>query len=325
MRYFWMLFLTPLAIGVIATVFIYLQKTRKKPRDISKMAVIAHTRVIKELPAYKAAERNYRILLALALICLIATLFSTTVLASRPLKGELGSSRSKSRDIVLCMDVSGSLESYQKAILGYYKTIIKQLEGERVGITVFDGRPASIVPLSDDYDTLHDMIEDLEGSHLKDYLATLNAGGLTSQIGTGLIGCVNSFDDLADDKRPKSIILSTDNISTNTDVNLMQAANYAKSYGIRVYGILVNEENNESTAVAFKSAIAATGGIYNELKRNNGLEVEAERIVKEINKQEAAIHEGASEYTYSDSPEIWMIIAGVSAVSFLVIMWRLRL
>ena len=325
MRYFWMLFLTPLAIGIIATVFIYIQKTRKKSRDISKMAVIAHTKVIKELPAYKAAERHYHILLALAIVCLITALFSTTVLASRPLKGELGKSRNKSRDIILCMDVSGSLESYQKAILGYYKSIIKQLEGERIGITVFDGRPANIIPLSDDYDTLYDMIDDLEKSNLKDYIATLNAGGLTSQIGTGLIGCVNSFDNLTSDNRPQSIILSTDNISTNTDVNLLQAANYAKSYGVRVYGILVNEESHESAVASFHSSIAATGGIYDELKRSNGLDGEAKRIVEAINTQEKEIHEGASEYTYSDSPEIWMFIAAASAIAFLIVVWRLRL
>jgi len=325
MRYFWMLFLTPLAIGIIATVFVYLQKTRKRTRDISKMAVIAHTKVIKELPAYKAAERRYYILLALATVCLATALFSTTVLAARPLKGELGKSRNKTRDIILCMDVSGSLESYQKAILKYYKSIIKQLEGERIGITVFDGRPANIIPLSDDYDTLYDMIDDLENSNLKDYIATLNAGGLTSQIGTGLIGCVNSFDSLASGNRPQSIILTTDNISTNTDVDLLQAANYAKSYGIRVYGVLVNEGSNEGAAASFKVAIAATGGIYDTLKRSKGLEGEAERIIKHIDNQEREIHEGASEYTYSDSPEIWMFVAAVSTVAFLAVVWRLRL
>ena len=110
MRYFWMLFLTPLAVGIIATVFIYLQKTQKKTRNVSKMAVIAHTKVIKELPAYKAAERRYHLLLALAAVCLATSLFSTTVLAARPLKGELIVSRSNTRDIILCMDVSGSIE-----------------------------------------------------------------------------------------------------------------------------------------------------------------------------------------------------------------------
>ncbi|MBP5633356.1 VWA domain-containing protein [Candidatus Saccharibacteria bacterium] len=325
MRYFWMLFLTPLAIGVIATIFIYLQKTRKKTRDISKMAVIAHTKVIKELPAYKAAERNYHILLSIAAICLVTTLFSATVLASRPVKGELGKSRSESRDIVLCLDVSGSLETYQKAILSHYKSIIRQLKGERIGITIFDGRPANLIPLSDDYDTLYEMIDDLGESNFKEYVTTLNSGGLTSQVGSGLIGCVNSFDTLADSKRPQSIILATDNYSSNTDINIIQAANYAKSYGITVYGILAGENLAEGTTEAFKSAIATTGGIYYNLNKTTDLDLSAKEIVDRITAQEAAIYEGASEYTYNDAPEIWLIVSAISVVVFFIVIWRLHL
>lgn len=325
MRYFWMLFLTPLAIGIIVTVFVYVQKTRKKTRDISKMAVIAHTKVVKELPAYKAAERRYHLLLALAAICLLSSLVSTTVLASRPLKAELGKSRTNSRDIILCMDVSGSLEQYQKAILNYYKTIIRQLKGERIGITVFDGRPANIVPLSDDYDTLYDIIEDIEKSNLKNYITTLNTGGLTSQIGSGLIGCVNSFDNLTDSNRPQSIILSTDNISSNTDVSLYQAANYAKSYGIKVYGILAGDSIPEETIASFKRSISATKGTDQRLSSAGDLDLAAKKIVESINEQEASIYEGASEYVYSDSPEIWLAISAVSTALFLIVIWRLRL
>ena len=325
MRYFWMLFLTPLAIGIITTIFVYKQKTSKKTRNISKMAVIAHTKVIKELPAYKAAERRYRLLLALAAICLITALFSSTVLASRPLKGELGKSRTNSRDVILCMDISGSLENYQKAILSYYKSIIKQLNGERIGITVFDGRPANLVPLSDDYDTLYDIIDDIENSNLKEYLTTLNAGGLTSQVGSGLVGCVNSFDNLTGSDRPQSIILSTDNHSSNTDINIIQAANYAKSYGIKVYGVLAGEDISEGEASSFNQAVAMTGGIYKTLSRNGDLDISAKDVVDEITKQEAAIYEGASEYTYSDAPEIWLFISAASTIAFLIVIWRLRL
>ena len=325
MRYFWMLFLTPLAIGIITTIFVYKQKTSKKTRNISKMAVIAHTKVIKELPAYKAAERRYRLLLALAAICLITALFSSTVLASRPLKGELGKSRTNSRDVILCMDISGSLENYQKAILGYYKSIIKQLKGERIGITVFDGRPANLVPLSDDYDTLYDIIDDIESSNLKEYLTTLNSGGLTSQVGSGLVGCINSFDNLTGSDRPQSIILSTDNHSSNTDINIIQAANYAKSYGIKVYGVLAGEDISEGEAASFNQAVAITGGIYKTLSREGDLDLSAKDVVDEITKQEAAIYEGASEYTYSDAPEIWLFISAASTIAFLIVIWRLRL
>lgn len=325
MRYFWMLFLTPLAVGIIATVFVYLQKTRKKTRNVSKIAVIAHTKVIKELPAYKAAERRYHLLLALAALCLATSLFSTTVLAARPLKGAFVASRSNKRDIILCMDVSGSLEKYQKAILNYYKTIVKELKGERIGITVFDGRPANIVPLTDDYDTLYDIIDDLENSNLKDYVATLNAGGLTSQIGSGLIGCVNSFDNLTDSKRPQSVILSTDNYSSNTDVALSQAANYAKSFGIKVYGVLAGVDIPKVTALSFKSSVTLTGGISQTLDDAANLDSSAKEVVEAITQQEAAIYEGASEYTYSDSPEIWLYISAISTAVFIIIIWRLRL
>ena len=320
-----MLFLTPLAIGIITTIFVYKQKTSKKTRNISKMAVIAHTKVIKELPAYKAAERRYRLLLALAAICLVTALFSSTVLASRPLKGELGKSRTNSRDVILCMDISGSLENYQKAILGYYKSIIKQLKGERIGITVFDGRPANLVPLSDDYDTLYDIIDDIESSNLKEYLTTLNSGGLTSQVGSGLVGCINSFDNLTDSDRPQSIILSTDNHSSNTDINIIQAANYAKSYGIKVYGVLAGEDISEGEAASFNQAVAITGGIYKTLSREGNLDLSAKDVVDEITEQEAAIYEGASEYTYSDAPEIWLFISAASTIAFLIVIWRLRL
>jgi hypothetical protein len=223
------------------------------------------------------------------------------------------------------MDISGSLENYQKAILGYYKSIIKQLKGERIGITVFDGRPANLVPLSDDYDTLYDIIDDIESSNLKEYLTTLNSGGLTSQVGSGLVGCINSFDNLTGSDRPQSIILSTDNHSSNTDINIIQAANYAKSYGIKVYGVLAGEDISEGEAASFNQAVAITGGIYKTLSREGDLDLSAKDVVDEITKQEAAIYEGASEYTYSDAPEIWLFISAASTIAFLIVIWRLRL
>ena len=317
MRYFWMLFLTPLAIAIITTVFVYVQKTRKKTRDISKMAVIAHTKVIKELPAYKAAERHYHILLALAVICLITTLFSTTVLASRPIKGELGKSRSESRDIMLCIDVSDSFRTHLDSVLKYYQSIISKLKGERIGLTIFDGKPINVIPLSDDYESFSDLADNIT---LSEYREALQTNDGTSYIGYGLIGCVNSFDKLGDTERPQSIILATDDLPAANDVSLTQAANYAKSYGITVYGILIGDNN----ASAFTKAITSTSGIVYKFNQANPDE-SAESIVKKISAQEAAIYEGASEYTYSDAPEIWLAISAVSTIVFMIVVWRLRL
>ena len=56
----------------------------------------------------------------------------------------LQKTRSASRDIVLCLDVSGSALSYDRQIIAAYSQIARNLNGERIGLSTFNSTSKTV-------------------------------------------------------------------------------------------------------------------------------------------------------------------------------------
>ena len=348
MRYTWLFIIPPIAIAIIIFVAWYRYHMHSHDRDLRRVAVIAHTRTIKFLPAYRRAARHYRILMICAAISLLVTLFSLTASAARPIERQENKSITENRDIVLCLDVSGSMYSYMGDLLKYFKKIVKGLKTERIAVTIFDGKPANLIPLTNDYDALLEIIDTLSTEkNNKSYtytsrFAPLTSGSSSSAIGDGVMGCVNSLDLSENNTRAKSVIIATDNMyGDNTQsVDIGQVARYAVRYDVTFYGLFTGYnstyDNGIKKKLEFKDAVElVTGGTFHDLndyyKINNSVAVAKdanstiEGIIRLILKQETMKIEGAPEAVYTDQPNIYLYISGICFLIFLAIIWRLRL
>ncbi|MBR6134033.1 VWA domain-containing protein [Candidatus Saccharibacteria bacterium] len=337
MRYNW-LFVLPLVAVIaisIATILRFRKKKLRKPKH-DNSSLIAHTKTIRELPEYKAAKKHYNMLLCLATALFVVSMSSITVVTSRPVSVEETHSDQKNRDIMLCLDVSGSMSNNINELLDYYKNLVERMQGERFGVTIFDGIYVTLSPLSDDYLAVSEVLQDLKdnfdkyGSAL--WGAAVSKQHSSSEIGPGLVGCVEAFDRLGEAERSRSIVIATDNYANRSqEVNIKQAAAYARSYDITVYGLntgeamsMTNYEGQAESASGkeFREAVLMTGGSYYLFA---GSKYSIEEIAEQISQQESAIFEGAGQVVRRDIPKVPAIIAAVSLLLFMFIIWRLKL
>lgn len=336
-RYSW-LFVLPLIaiIAITVTTILYFRKRKLHKPKHDNSSLIAHTKTIRELPEYKAAKKRYNMLLCLAAVLFVISASSITVVTSRLVSVEDSHSDQKNRDIMLCLDVSGSMSDNVNELLTYYLNLVDKMQGERFGVTIFDGVYVTLSPLSDDYAAVSEVLQNLRddfnnyGSSL--WGAVTNQQHSNSEIGPGLVGCVEAFDLLGEAERSRSIVLATDNFaSPSQEVNIKQAAAYARSYDITVYGLNTGESasktdySNQSESKSgreFREAVTMTGGSYYLFA---GSKYSVDEIISQITQQEAAIFEGAGQVVRRDTPQIPALVAAISLVLFIFVIWRLKL
>jgi hypothetical protein len=346
MKYTWLFIIPPIAIAIIIFIAWYRYRIHSHDRDLKRVAVIAHTKTIKMLPAYRHAVTRYRILMACAAVAFLAALFSLTAVAARPTSRDERRSESEKRDVVLCLDVSGSMYTYIDDITTYFSEIVSGLDDARISLTIFDGKPANLIPLTDDYEAVKELTDSLStsfqkidtpfGSPISSYATR---GNSSSAIGDGVMGCANSLDLSDDNQRAKSIIIATDNeYGTNSQsIDIGQVARYAERYGVTFYGLYTGSSYSISHKNEFIDAVKITNGSFYDLndlyERPYGQKTAIakdsnhtiETIIHEIMDQETAKMEGAPEIVYVDKPEIMLYISSICFAIFVILIWRLKL
>ncbi len=317
MRYAWMFIFTVLIAGAIAFLAWYRYRINSIKRSKKHAAIIAHTSSIKQLPAYKKARKRYYILLGVAAFFLATTLFSFTAIAARPVEIRADKRINATRDTILCLDMSGSMEQYSTELLSRYSDIVSGLNGERVGITIFDSVPVNILPLTDDYAMAKEVLSDLNVKFVR-YRSAINRNNAgLSNIGSGVMGCINSFDTLGDE-RTQSIIVATDNIDEgNKKVSHEQAASYGKRYGVSLYGISVDSKNEHAFPSSYDSV--------DDISELGGNDSKIPTILNRIFEQEAVKVETARELIAVDTPEVFIMIGIISFTALMITLWRLHL
>ena len=328
MRYAWLFIIPTLAIIIIVSLSLYRFSTKR--RTIKKARIIAHSKRIRSLPEYEKVRMRYRFLLVLMILSFTVAISSTTLVSSRPISVETLEPEYDTRDIMLCIDVSGSTNNIRENLIDYLSEIVDNLKGQRVGISIFATKATILSPLTDDYASLQSSLEMLGNSFYFDgakrvSFYTRSVGGM-SNVGSGVVNCINNFDHLQDETWSLSMIIATDNIQNIGTITIEKAANFAARYGIALYGIdtsQVNPGSNLSTdSVKYKNAILATGGSYYSIGFSG---LQPNEIVDEILKQEAVKHDGERKYAYIDSPSIVAVVAIISTTLFLLIAWRIRI
>lgn len=325
-------------IVILAVAFARIKKA-KKLQSKKTYRPYANTADVRALPEYKKVKRQYHLLVAALSMVFVVILASITIVSARPVSVTTSKPNYENRDIMVCLDISGSMNDYVSEMLNYFAKAMDNFKGQRVGITVFDGVYMTLSPLSDDYEALSSLFVDVAKNPFDYSYPLYQVGQSSSEIGPGLVGCVNSFDKLGEEERSRAIILVTDNYASKTQaVSLSEAANYAKQYDIAVYGLSTSDwrsqaeidssdgskyesENNKE----FRESMLATGGAYYTFSKYSDDEIAVKQIAERIMEQSAARYEGVDTLVYKDEPLIPSIVTAVGLAALFVMIWRMGL
>lgn len=287
---------------------------------------VARAERLRTLPSFRRALRRRGVALAGILLLGVVTAISAGVVAARPMSAQTIQPVDTSRDIMLCLDVSGSMSEVDVEVLGVFEELLDGFKGERIGLTIFNSSPVQVFPLTDDYAFVREHLQSIRGSFdytaavPEHWLGTLNGDG-ASLIGDGLAACAMGFDNPGAE-RSRSLIFATDNeINGASIVTLEEAAGYARANDVRVFALNPVEGKDAAVSAQLAAAAEATGGGAYALR---GTTTVAD-IVDRVRQQEATALRGQARVVWSDSPQLWIVVLTIAALSFVLTMWRTRL
>lgn len=206
-------------------------------------------------------------------------------------------------DIMLCMDISGSMNAsdFKPTRLEAAKRVATEFimarPGDRIGITIFSIVSYTLCPITNDHRVVLQQMSSIKSGYLE-------AEG--TAIGSGLATAV---DGIRNSKaKSKVIILITDGVNIGGTIAPDIAIGLAKKFGVKVYTIGIGssgkmnvsqqsedgEEVSEDIDVDFnpvllKNIAQETGGSYFYAKDNNALENVYAKI-NQLEKSKVVIH-----------------------------------
>ncbi|MFF2620903.1 vWA domain-containing protein [Oerskovia jenensis] len=332
-----------LAAGASAWWLARRRRARAQKARSDDVTWVANSAYLAQVPAFAAWVRRYRTLQVAGLAGLLVALVGVGAVAARPVETDLVVDRMGTRDIVLCLDVSGSMTAYDGEILKVYSELVDNFEGERIALSIFNSTSRTVFPLTDDYTLVQEELAagvaafDKDPSTLdfsserdrKDVLEflTYTAGTLANEsaaslIGDGLANCALQFDEETTD-RSRSIILATDNYVAGEPIyTLEEAAALVTSRDITLHGIYGGSELYEGTPeeTQYREVVQDGGGLYFLA----GDPQAVEGMVEDVVAQQAVELDASPEVVVTDLPTIWFLVATAGTALLVVVAWRLR-
>lgn len=300
---------------------------------------IANVGYLKNNKYFKRKRIQYRIYTVAWFIFALIGMLVAFLLLARPYRTEIIDEEKYQRDIILCLDISTSVDEVNKNLISELKETVSQLQGERIGIVIFNTSPVYLVPLTDDYEFVVEqlgMIEEglrrrLSGfyTNMGDYYTYeeyISAGTLvgnedrgSSLISDGLASCVYDFSK-TEKERTKVIIFATDNDPQGDSyLSLDEAAALCVENQITVYGI-GTPEMYTSNRDELKSAVEKTGGKF-YLEGTSG---SFKDIVEEIQKKSRNLVKGHHQVREIECPEFLVKILMICMMAMVVLTKLLR-
>ena len=259
--------------AALAAIALVLRK--KQPRRKGIRA--ANTARFRALPAYRRKRTESVIFRSVLAAGLVISIAASLLLAARPYKRDTVRDDVNRRDIFLCMDISSSSANGCSKLVKEVEELVQGLNGDQIGISLFNTSSVQYVPVTDDYDFALQRLQELEKyfeaeeefaekyadkyeyvyeipeseraryEELNAVMAAFDKGTTagyemkgTSAVGEGLASCLFSFPELYDTERTRIILFVTDNIPNYIGqplATLEDAAAMCTEDGVKVYGI----------------------------------------------------------------------------------------
>ncbi|WAC67398.1 VWA domain-containing protein [Agrococcus sp. SL85] len=323
----WPWVLPILGVAAIALAVLGLLLPRRR-RD--RGLAVAHVDRMTGLAAFRGALLRYRLWIGGAAAMAIGAALVAAAVAARPAGTSANQDDDYKRDIVLCLDVSGSMVDVDAEILGVYQQLARELDGERIGMRIFDASSVMAFPLTSDYEYVAEQLGRYERAltgqlgpdEQFNYLAGTANGLGASLVGDGLASCVLDFADLEASERPRSIILATDNYVNGQQLfTVEQAGQLAVQNEVRVYAINPLDFGADQAAQELREVSEGTGGAYFPLDFAQTVP----QIVDRVNAIEAGYIETPPLIQVVDRPGALPLVALVLVGAVVLAAWRARL
>ena len=210
---------------VLIPVLIILNILNYRKRNVSLL--------ISSLQPLKKLNKPFRLYLKHFNFAIKMAAFALIIIAfARPqVIDEWSTSNTEGVDIVLCIDVSGSMRAMDfkpnrlEASKAIAADFINSRTGDRFAVTVFSAESFTKSPLTSDRVMVINLLHEVDFGMMEDGTA----------IGTGLATAVNRIKDSK--AVSKVIILLTDGVNNTGMIGPVTAAEIAAEYNIRVYTI----------------------------------------------------------------------------------------
>lgn len=288
------------------------------------------TMIVSSIKSF-GSGRSWKTTLRHALFVLRILAISSIIIAlARPQMGsEQQVTSGEGIDIVLCLDISGSMLAQDftpnrmeaaKQVAGEF---IDRRPTDRIGLVIFAGESFTMCPLTTDHSVLKNQLFNVQSGLLEDGTA----------IGSGLATGVERL--RSSQSKSKVIVLLTDGEDNGGRLDPNTAKEIAKSFGVRVYtvgmgtegfapvpvqtstGVIMQREKVSIDEKLLTQIANETGGNYFRAKDNESLS----GIYKEIDQMEKSKFE-VNTFTHYTEKFLPFVIA---AVTFVLLEWVLRL
>ena len=304
---------------------------RDRSRAHRHEAWVANSGFVRTLPKYRQLQNLSRLALLGVVMLLLGLTLSTAVVAASPVDRRVDNQSVQSRDMIMCLDASGSMLPYDMQIIETFDSIVSGFAGERVSLQLWSGRSWIVFPLTDDYDMVHEVFAEI--------IDTIDSGNfnmpdsfwvmtpeverlfrhindpkiwdidpndpdpdtsdiVSSQSGDGLASCVYGFDH-TDKERSRTVLFATDNMIQGTPLyTLQEATDLAIEYGVTVTGLYPDLSLSFGEAEEMQEQVERTGGQMYTL----GDPSLTDSVVQEIEDEKTA-ELSTGEVVETDRPE----------------------
>ena len=310
-------------IGAFIILFVW-----RKRKDFKNGIIVANTKYVKETRYYKELMLKYRIYNILIKAACVLMIITCAILTARIFKTDKQEKEVYNRDIMLCMDVSGSVRNLNSEIIDTFIDLVSKLKDERFGLSAFDSSPVNIIPLTSDYNYAISILKDLKKSFentsknvnisIREAFEGAFDGDGSSLVGEGLAYCSSTFKN--DDGRTKIVILTTDDeINGKQIISVLEAANYSKANDVKVYPIGTKSIKISKRQELIEVANTTNGNYYDFSTVSTSDIVDR---IQELNK--TAIVKNVS-VTKKDLPEVILPYLFYILPVLFVLEWRVRI
>ena len=321
-------------IGFVIAIYLYFKNINKKEK-YTEGTKVANTSYIKETEYYKQKLRKYKMACNVVKILSVLCIILTSIIISRPVNVNIDNTDEYNRDILLGLDISTSQCEVNLKLINKFREIIPNIQGDKIGIVIYNTAPVVYCPLTNDYDYINTCFDNIEsqlniaiknnGNPPNTYKengvtkSTIWYGGVgnnaeqrgSSLVGDGLAGTLFSFPNLKEDNdRTRIIIFATDNdVAGKEKISLEEACQLCKKYNINVYAycptIQMNKNVTNEKINNYKNAIEKTaeGKFY-----IGDLDNMASNIVNEIKETKISLMQKNKKTYKTDQPEIFVKI-----------------
>lgn len=306
-----------------------------------KATWIANAAYLLGMESVRQGLMRYRIGVAAATGMALLAGVAASVVAARPVDTVVEYPRLANRDIVLCLDVSGSMLGYDAQIVDRLVELVDGFAGERIALSIWNQTSRTVFPLTDDYALVKEELTAARDATDVDYddayygtwstsdeykYVTFTAGTILdmdsesgSLIGDGLASCALLFDG-ADTTRSRSIILASDNEVYGVPIfELDEAADLVAERDISLVGIFGGDDYYGDPE-GFESAVDSHEGLF--FKASDPTAVPA--ILDKISSEQAAELNAVGEVHITDLPAAALAWVLVGLLGLIGLAWWVR-